>query len=79
MSVGKICDNDMDVLFNHQLTKVLARSGATPCTFERQHCGSYIAKFLLRRPSAPTHFGRQGRGDIGFACTYKPDWPTKSS
>ena len=57
MSVGRICDNDMDVLFSDVQAKVIARSdGATVCTFERQGGGLYLAKFRLKQPD----FGRQG-------------------
>ena len=57
MSVGRICDNEMDVLFSDTKAKVIARSdGATVCTFERQNGGLYLAKFRLKKPD----FGRQG-------------------
>ena len=60
MSVGKIYDNDMNVLFNQIRAKVLTRDGDTICTLETQHGGLYIAKFRLRRPGTPTPFVRQG-------------------
>ena len=60
MSVGKICDNDMDVLFNQTRAKVLARAGHEICAFVREHGGLYIAKFRLRRPGTPTPFVQQG-------------------
>ena len=60
MSVGKICDNDMDVLFNQTKAKVLTRAGHEICTLVREHGGLYIANFRLRRPGTPTPFVRQG-------------------
>ena len=60
MSVGKICDNDMDVLFNQNRPKVLTRAGDEICTFVRENGGLYIAKFRFKRPGAPTPFVRQG-------------------
>ena len=60
MSVGKICDNDVDVLVSQTRAKVFARAGHEICTFVREHGGLYIAKFRLRRPGTPTPFVRQG-------------------
>ena len=60
MSVGKICDNDMDVLFNQTKAKVSTRAGHEICKLVREHGGLYIAKFRLRRPGTPTPFVRQG-------------------
>ena len=59
MSVGKICDNDLDVLFNQIRAKVSTRMGDTICTLKKQHGGLYIAKLRLRRPGTPTHFVRR--------------------
>ena len=59
-SVGKTCENDMDVLVNQIRAKVLTRGGDTICTFERRIGGLYVAKFRFRRPGTPTPFVRQG-------------------
>ena len=58
MSVGEICDNDVDLLFNQTKAKVLTRAGHKICTFVREHGGLYIAKFRLWRPGTPTPFVR---------------------
>ena len=57
MSVGKICDNGMNVIFDDAKARVMSKDGTTVCTFERQNGGLYLAKFRLKSP-AP--FGRQG-------------------
>ena len=58
MSVGKICDNDMDVIFGKDRARVVTRDGAEVCTFHRSNGGLYLAKFRLKRPA--DGFGRQG-------------------
>lgn len=58
MSVGKICDNGMDVVFSADKAKVVTKEGAEVCTFERVNGGLYLAKFRLKRPN--NGFGRQG-------------------
>ena len=58
MSVGRLCDAGMDVLFKKDRADVLSTSGAVILSFERQHGGLYVAKLKLKRPSQP--FGRQG-------------------
>ena len=57
MSVGKICDNGMKVVFSSDKAEVM-RGAATVCTFERMNRGFCLAKFRLKRPTAP--FGWQG-------------------
>ena len=57
MSVGKICDNGMKVVFSSDKAEVM-KGAATVCTVERINQGLYLAKFRLKRPTAP--FGRQG-------------------
>ena len=57
MSVGKICDNDMDVIFSRYKARVV-KDQDTVCTFERQDGGLYLARFRLKRPNPL--FGRQG-------------------
>ena len=58
MSVGKICDNDMDVIFGKDKARVLTKGGAEVCTFTRSNGGLYLAKFRLKKPA--DGFGRQG-------------------
>ena len=58
MSVGRLCDAGMDVLFKKERAEVLAADGSVIMSFERQNGGLYIAKLRLKRPSPP--FGRQG-------------------
>ena len=58
MSVGRLCDAGMDVLFKKDCANVLSASGAVILSFERQPGGLYVAKLKLKRPSQP--FGRQG-------------------
>ena len=57
MSVWKICDNGMKVVFSSDKAEAM-KGAATVCTFERINQGFYLAKFRLKRPTAP--FGRQG-------------------
>ena len=58
MSVGKICDNGMDVVFSADKARVVTKEGAEVCMFERVNGGLYLAKFRLKRPT--NGFGRQG-------------------
>ena len=58
MSVGRLCDAGMDVLFKKDRAEVLSAGGAVILSFERQPGGLYVAKLRLKRPSQP--FGRQG-------------------
>ena len=60
MSVGKMRDNDMGVLFNQTRANVLTEAGHEICTCVREHGGLYIATFRLRRPGTPTPFVRKG-------------------
>ena len=57
MSVGRLCDAGMDVLFKKDPAEVLSADGAVILSFERQPGGLYVAKLRLKRPSQP--FGRQ--------------------
>jgi hypothetical protein len=57
MSVGRLCDAGMDVLFKKDRAEVLSADGAVILSFERQPGGLYVAKLRLKRPSQP--FGRQ--------------------
>ena len=60
MSVGKICDNGMEILFNDQRAVVRDKSDGTElCVFERKPGGLYIGKFRLKAPSPG--FTRQGQ------------------
>ena len=59
MSVGKICDSGMEILFNDQRAVVRDKSDGTElCVFERKPGGLYIGKFRLKAPSPG--FTRQG-------------------
>ena len=57
MSVGRVCDNDHEVIFGKTRARIVAKSGETICTFEREPGGLYLAKFRLKRPLP---FQRQG-------------------
>ena len=56
MSVGKICDNNNEVLFTHDKAIVRGCDGKEICTFHRQPGGLYVAKLKLTSP-----FGRPER------------------
>ena len=59
MSVGKICDNGMEILLNEERAVVRdKRDGSELCVFERKPGGLYIGKFRLKAPSPG--FARQG-------------------
>ena len=51
MSVGRICDNGMEVNFTHDKTIVRNAQGAQVCVFERKPGGLYTCKFKLKSPS----------------------------
>ena len=52
MSVGKICDNGMEILFDEKRAVVRDKSdGSELCVFERKPGGLYIGKFRLKAPS----------------------------
>ena len=55
MSVGKICDEGMEVKFTKNEAQVVDKAGRTVCKFYRQPGGLYVAKLKLR---APAGFGR---------------------
>ena len=50
MSVGKICDNNNEVLFTHDKAVVRGADGVEFCTFHRQPGGLYVAKLKLTSP-----------------------------
>ena len=58
MSVGRLCDNGMDILFKKDRADVLASDGTVILSFERQVGGLYVAKLKLKKPA--NGFGRQG-------------------
>ena len=59
MSVGKLCDGGMDVIFGKTRARVVDQlTGEEVMSFERQAGGLYVAKLKLKRPK--TDFGRQG-------------------
>ena len=47
MSVGRICDNGNEVLFNHERAVVRDAKGVELCVFTRQPAGLYTAKLKL--------------------------------
>ena len=58
MSVGRLCDNGIDILFKKDRADVLASDGSAILGFERQVGGLYVAKLKLKRPTYGV--GRQG-------------------
>ena len=58
MSVGRLCDNGMDVLCKKDRADVLSSDGSVILSFERQVGGLYVAKLKLKKPA--NGFGRQG-------------------
>ena len=58
MSVGRLCDAGMDVLFKKGRADVLATDGSVILSFERQSGGLHVARLKLKKP-APG-FVRQG-------------------
>ena len=58
MSVGRLCDNGMDILFKKDRADVLSSDGTVIFSFERQVGGLYVAKLKLKKPT--NGFGRQG-------------------
>ena len=59
MSVGRLCDAGLDVIFKKDRADVIGAGGAVVLSFERSEGGLYIAKLKLKRPPS-TPFGRQG-------------------
>ena len=58
MSVLRLCDNGMDILFKKDPSDVLSYDGSVILSLERQVGGLYVAKLNLNKPM--TSFGRQG-------------------
>ena len=58
MSVGKMCDNGLEVTFNATQAMVKDKDGQQVCMFERAPGGLYLGKFRLKSPSPG--FTRQG-------------------
>jgi len=48
MSVGRLCDNGMDVFFKKDRADVLSSDGSVILSFERQVGGLYVAKLRLK-------------------------------
>ena len=61
MSVGRLCDVGLKVVFDENHARVLDKDGYEACVFERQSGGVYIARFRLKKPPPTDPFGRQGR------------------
>ena len=57
MSVGRLADMGMKVIFEKDVARVLAPDGAEACVFERKNGGLYICKFRLKRPPPASGFG----------------------
>ena len=58
MSVGKMCDNGLEVTFDDVKAVVRDKSGAQICVFERKPGGLYLGNFRLKCPRSG--FPRQG-------------------
>ena len=58
MSVGRLCNNGMDILFKKDRADLLAPDGNVILSVGRQVCGLYVAKLKLKRPT--NGFSRQG-------------------
>ena len=58
MSVGRLCDAGMDVLFKKDRADVLATDGSVILSFERQSGDLYVARLKLKKPAPDV--GRQG-------------------
>ena len=50
MSVGKLCDEGLTVVFSKTEALVKDKNGREVCKFERQAGGLYVAKLKLRAP-----------------------------
>jgi hypothetical protein len=59
MSVGRLGDAGMQVIFDKDQARVVAKDGSVACVFERQDGGLYICKFKLKKPPPASPFGRQ--------------------
>ena len=60
MSVGRLCDNGMDILFKKDRADVLSSDGSVIISLERQVGGLYVAKLRLKIKKPTTGCGRQG-------------------
>ena len=61
MSVGRLCDNGLKVIFDENRARVLDKDDYEAFVFERHTGGLYIARFRLKKPPPAEPFGRQGR------------------
>ena len=57
MSVGKMCDNGITILFDDKHAVVRDKGGLEVCTFQRAPGGLYLGKFRLKSPN-PDFAGR---------------------
>ena len=57
MSVGHICDQGLNVVFDKEKAVVSDKDGLDICVFHRGDSGLYIAKMQLKQPLP---FGGQG-------------------
>lgn len=53
MSVGRLCESGMRVIFEKNIAKVEAPGDSVVCVFERQPGGLYTTKFKLKKPPPP--------------------------
>ena len=58
MSVGRLCDSGMRVIFEKNLAKAVAPNDAVVCVFERQPGGLYTTRFKLKKPPPTSGFPR---------------------
>lgn len=59
MSVGRLGDNGMQVVFDKDRARVVAPDGSVACVFQRHDGGLYICKLKLKKPPPAAPFGRQ--------------------
>ena len=52
MSVGKMCDNGLEVTFDDVKAVVRDKNGVQICVFERKPGGLYLGKFRLKCPKS---------------------------
>ena len=52
MSVGKICDEDLTVVFQKRAATIFDKEKNVVCIFERSPGGLYVAKLRLKAPAS---------------------------
>ena len=59
MSVGRLCDAGLDVVFKKDKADVMDGGGHVVLSFERNNGGLYVARLRLKKPPIEP-FGRRG-------------------